>query len=120
MKRCCWDYAIHGLLWAVLAFLALHVKAVAHAPIAVMFLLASLPYLLVTSLGGAERSAGMAWAYRIYQLVGLAILIGWPVAGIWRWRQSPSVLLTYPHLLVALAGWWCTLLVGSINFPFML
>lgn len=120
MKRWYWSYAIHALLWAVLVFLALHVKAVAHAPIGVMFLLAYLPYELVTGLGGTERSASMAWAYRVYQFVGLAILIGWPAAGIWRWRQAPSVFLTYPHLLIALAGWWCTLLVGSINFRFML
>lgn len=86
----------------------------------VTFLVAGLPYILVSGLGGSEGSVAMSLAYAVYQLLGIALLVGWPIAGLRKWRQRPGLLLAYPHLLIALAGWWCTMLVGTINFPFRL
>ena len=115
MKRWYWSYAIHILLWAVPIFLALHVKAVAHISVVALLMGSALPYLALSPLGASDHVAGIT-----SQLFNTAVMVGWPVAGLVQWRKRPGLLLAYPHLLIALAGLVCTMLVGSINFPFRL
>jgi len=115
MKRWYWSYAIHILLWAVLTYLALHIEVVAHMSIVALLVLPALPYLLLSALGAAEYVGGAASS-----LFNIAVLVGWPVAGLVQWRERPGLLLAYPHLLIALAGLWCAMVVGTMNFPFRL
>jgi hypothetical protein len=110
-----WSYAIHVLLWAVLSYLALHFKVVGHTSVVALLLVPALPYLLLSALGATEYVGGV-----VSILFNIAVLVGWPAAGLIQWRERPGLLLAYPHLLIALAGLWCAMVVGSINFPFRL
>lgn len=115
------SYAIHVLLWVILASLAPYVKAVAQAPAVVFLLAMMLPYIIVVQmLDFSQSSVVYSRTSALYTLFWGVLAIGWPVAGFFlRWRY-PVILLVYFHLIIAFAGLLVTGWIGLKNFPIRL